>query len=100
MGTLKLKPTLGLNWHFAKAEIRPESVPMDYLPVVIQDVNKRLLTAITRSANPEIEYFICFDELDLGFSLSTAIMCRNSWVFYLLHVGSIMRQKRTVNASQ
>jgi hypothetical protein len=36
--TLKLKPTLGVNWHFAKAEIRPESVPMDYLPVVIQDV--------------------------------------------------------------
>jgi hypothetical protein len=67
--TLKLKPTLGLNWHFAKGEIRPESVPMDYLPVVIQDVNKRLLTAITCSANPEMEYFICFDELDLGFSV-------------------------------
>jgi hypothetical protein len=63
-----LKPTLGLNWSFGKAEIRPEQVPMDYLPVVVQDVNNRLMRAVISSANPEIIYFICFDELDLGFS--------------------------------
>ena len=66
--SLNLKPTLGMNWHFVKAEIHPEQVPMDYLPVVIQDVNRRLMEAIIGSANPDLEYFVCFDELDLGFS--------------------------------
>jgi len=66
--SLRLKPTLGLNWHFVKAEIHPEQVPMDYLPMVIQDVNRRLMEAVVTSANPDSEYFICFDELDLGFS--------------------------------
>lgn len=69
---MKLKPTLGLNWSFGKAEIRPEQVPMDYLPVVVQDVNNRLMRAVISSANPEIIYFICFDELDLGFSRTEA----------------------------
>lgn len=91
--TLKLKPTLGFSWHIAKAEIKPESVPMDYLPVVIQDVNKRLLTAITRSANPEMEYFICFDELDLGFSLSD-----NDYAARL--VGLLLAARRINNATQ
>src|SRR5260221_4634044 len=37
--SLKLKPSLGLNWHFVKADVHPEQVPMEYLPLVIQDVN-------------------------------------------------------------
>jgi len=45
---------------------------MDYLPVVVQDVNNRLMRAVISSANPEIIYFICFDELDLGFSRTEA----------------------------
>ncbi len=91
--SLKLKPTLGFNWNFAKAEIKPESVPMDYLPVVVQEVNKRLLTAIMRSANPMIEYFVCFDELDLGFSVTD-----NDYAARL--VGLLLAARRVNNAAQ
>ena len=66
---------------------------MDYLPVVIQDVNKRLLTAITRSANPDMEYFVCFDELDLGFSLSDSDYTAKL-------IGLLLAARRVNNAMQ
>jgi hypothetical protein len=44
-----------------------ETVEMKDLPTVVQDVNKSLLYHVMKCAHPEHKYFICFDELDIGF---------------------------------
>ncbi len=50
-----------------KLGISPESVPMQELPTIIQEVNQNLINYTVQSLNPENRYFICFDQLDLGF---------------------------------
>jgi len=57
-----------------KAGISPESVPMDQLPMVIQEVNANLLRYTLVSLNPIHRYYICFDQLDLGFDRITVNM--------------------------
>ena len=69
--TLKLKPHFELDWKILKAGISPESVPMGELPVIIQELNSNLLKYVLRCLNSENEYFICFDQLDLGFDPSS-----------------------------
>lgn len=69
--TLKLKPHFELDWKILKAGISPESVPMAELPVIVQELNANLLKYVLRSLNPQHEYFICFDQLDLGFDPSS-----------------------------
>ena len=64
---LKLKPHFELDWKILKAGVAPESVPMEELPTIVQELNANLLTYIMATLNPEHEYFICFDQLDLGF---------------------------------
>jgi hypothetical protein len=50
-----------------KVSIGSSEVPMQNLPTVIQDVNQNLIGAITNSLNPDFDYYVCFDQLDLGF---------------------------------
>lgn len=64
---LKLKPNFEINAGFLKAGVSPESVPMEDLPAVIQDVNRNLLKYTLISLHPDHCYYICFDQLDLGF---------------------------------
>lgn len=64
---LKLKPNLEINWGVLKGGISPEAVPMAELPTVVQEVNRNLIDYTLSSLNPEHRYYICFDELDLGF---------------------------------
>lgn len=64
---LKLKPNFQINIGLLSGGVSPESVPMEYLPAVIQDVNKNLLQYALDSFHPEHRYYVCFDELDLGF---------------------------------
>jgi len=64
---LKLKPYFSLDWKILKLGISPESVPMQELPTIIQEVNYNLINYIVQCLNPENRYFICFDQLDLGF---------------------------------
>ncbi|MGB9293956.1 MAG: hypothetical protein WCB64_11665, partial [Desulfobaccales bacterium] len=64
---LKLKPHFSLDWKILKLGISPESVPMQELPTIIQEVNQNLINYTVQSLNPENRYFICFDQLDLGF---------------------------------
>lgn len=65
---LKLKPSLEVNIHeMAKFGINPEAVPIEYLPTIIQEVNSNLIKCAVNVLNPENRYFICFDQLDLGF---------------------------------
>jgi hypothetical protein len=65
--TLKLKPHFELDWKIFKADISPESVPMHELPVIVQELNANLLRYLLRCLNPDNQYFVCFDQLDLGF---------------------------------
>ena len=64
---LKLKPTFELDFKLLKAGVSPESVPMDELPSVVQEVNANLLRYTLASMNREHRYFVAFDQLDLGF---------------------------------
>ncbi len=68
---LKLNPSFGINWGAIKGEIKPGLLPIEYLPTVIQDVNKTLSGIIMKTLNPENRYYLTFDELDLGFDPSS-----------------------------
>lgn len=59
-GALKLK----------LVEVQAERVRVRELPVHIQAVNAAMQDAIIRSLNPECSYYVCFDQLDLGFTVT------------------------------
>ncbi len=67
---LRLKPYFSVNLGLLKAGTSPENVPMEELPNVVQEVNRNLLEYVLDCLNPEHEYFVCFDQLDLGFDPS------------------------------
>src|SRR5262249_3045581 len=67
---LKIKPHLEIDIGLLKAGVSPESVPMEDLPTVVQDVNRNLIRYCLDCLNPQNEYFVCFDQLDLGFDPS------------------------------
>lgn len=64
---LKLKPHFDVDLKMVKVGVSGEMVSMDQLPVIVQDVNRNLFSYCIECLNPEHEYFICFDQLDLGF---------------------------------
>ncbi len=66
--TLKFKPSMEINLlELVKLGVTSESVPIEYLPTIIQEVNSNLIQYTVNVLNPENSYFICFDQLDLGF---------------------------------
>jgi hypothetical protein len=65
--TLKLRPHFEFDAKLLKAGISPENVPVTELPVVVQEVNGNLLKYVLRCLNPANHYYVCFDQLDLGF---------------------------------
>lgn len=65
---LKLRPYFELDWKVLKAGVKPESVPMDQLPIIVQELNSNLLNAVINCLNPNHKYYIAFDQLDLGFN--------------------------------
>src|SRR5262249_10796105 len=56
----------GLNLKFA--QIQAERVAIEDLPVHIQAVNRAVQDHVLAAMNPHNNYYICFDQLDLGFS--------------------------------
>lgn len=56
----------GINAKFF--QIQGESVAIEELPKHIQDVNRAMEKAILTALNPNCRYYICFDQLDLGYS--------------------------------
>ncbi|HUO43953.1 MAG TPA: hypothetical protein VMT94_03445 [Burkholderiales bacterium] len=64
---LKLKPYFELDWKILKAGISPESVPVAELPTIVQEVNAALTHTVLHCLNSNHQYFIAFDQLDLGF---------------------------------
>lgn len=66
---IKMRGEFGIDWKVVKASVSGEEMPIEHLPIVIQDVNRVLSEATISCLNPELDYYICFDELDLGMSL-------------------------------
>lgn len=56
----------GVN--FKIAQLQAERVAIEELPVHIQAVNRAIQEQVLAALNPANSYFICFDQLDLGFS--------------------------------
>jgi hypothetical protein len=51
-----------------KGSLGAKPVPVEELPTIISEVNTNLSNAVIASLNPELDYYICFDQLDLGFN--------------------------------
>jgi hypothetical protein len=68
---LRLKPHFEINWKVLKAKFAPEAVPVTELPTIVQEVNTAFLHTILNCLNPENNYYIAFDQLDLGFDQSS-----------------------------
>jgi hypothetical protein len=71
MKNLRLKPHLDFDFKILRAGIAPESVPMPELPFIVQEVNHAFTSKVMAALNPANRYFIAFDQLDLGFDLTT-----------------------------
>jgi hypothetical protein len=63
---LRFKSSFEISWPL-KVGVSGEGVPISELPVIIQEINGNLLKAVVESLNPAFDYYICFDQLDLGF---------------------------------
>jgi hypothetical protein len=68
--TLRFTGDVGFNWKIVKASTKIETIEMEHLPTVIQEVNRNLKTSIVECLNPHNSYYVLFDQLDVGFSLS------------------------------
>ena len=67
--TVKMKGEFGVDWKVFHGKISGEVIPMEFLPIVVSEINQKFQQAIFECANPNRHYLFCFDELDLGFSL-------------------------------
>ncbi len=65
---LKLKPHFEIDFGLLSAGVSPEAVPMQELPSIVSEVNRNLTEWLVACLNPDHEYFVAFDQLDLGFS--------------------------------
>jgi hypothetical protein len=67
---LRFNPILGLGADIISLQLNPHDVPVTELPKIVAEVNANVTTKIIMCLNPDHKYFICFDELDRGFSRS------------------------------
>ena len=49
-------------------EITGERLPVRELPIHVQEVNRAIQDHVLNALNPTNKYFVCFDQLDLGFT--------------------------------
>jgi len=65
--TLRFKSSFEIPLTSLKVSLEAGGVPLNQLPIIIQDVNRSLTKAVVATLNPEFDYYVCFDQLDLGF---------------------------------
>ena len=73
--TQVFSPTKTLRFHASfqiplaqmNLSVSSEGVPLEKLPTIIQEVNQNLTDAVIAALNPDFDYYVCFDQLDLGF---------------------------------
>lgn len=63
---LKVKSALKLPF----LEISGETLKVRDLPLHVQDVNRAIQDHVLNCLNPDFRYYVCFDQLDLGFDKS------------------------------
>ena len=64
---LRLAPHFELDFKLLKLGVSPAEVPMSELPTIVTELNANLTAHCMRALNPEHRYYVCFDQLDLGF---------------------------------
>jgi len=64
---LKISPTFSAKLGPITAGASPTIIPISDLPAIAPEVNNAISEKIIGSLNPDIKYFVLFDELDLGF---------------------------------
>jgi hypothetical protein len=69
---LHLKPYFKIGIQAFEAGIAPEFTSMSELPKIFSEINKDLIEHVIGSLNPDNNYFIAFDQLDLGFDPRSA----------------------------
>ena len=67
---LRFTGDVGVDLKLFKASTKVETIEMSHLPTIIQEVNTSLSVAIIESLNSLNHYYVLFDQLDLGFSLT------------------------------
>ncbi|HWW96588.1 MAG TPA: hypothetical protein VNY74_02785 [Edaphobacter sp.] len=72
---LRFKSSFEITWP-VKMTLNAEGVPMSELPSIVQEVNRNLVEAVVSSVNPDFDYYVCFDQLDLGFENSETYKSR------------------------
>lgn len=68
--TLRFHSSFQIPLTSLNLSLKMESVPLDKLPTIVQEVNRNLTDAVIAALNPQFHYYVCFDQLDLGFDPS------------------------------
>lgn len=64
---LRFQSSFEISLAAFKISVENKSIPIEHLPTIIQEVNENLSNAVISSLNPDHDYYVCFDQLDLGF---------------------------------
>lgn len=64
---LRISSTLGIPGTQLGVGVSLERLPVEELPRVVQEVNRSVTDAVVSALNPEHDYYVCFDQLDLRF---------------------------------
>jgi hypothetical protein len=78
---------------FLSAETGNDELAMTNLPKVFQDVNRSLQQLVLTSLNPENRYYVCFDQLDIGFQ-------PHSSEYRLRLIGLLLAARDFINAAR
>jgi hypothetical protein len=62
---------LDVDLKLLKIGMGEDELAMEHLPRVFQDVNRSLQSFVLGSLNPDNKYYVCFDQLDMGFQPSS-----------------------------
>lgn len=93
--SIKLRFTgdVGIDWKIFKASSKVESVEMEHLPTLVQEINSNLKNSVIECLNSNISYYVMFDQLDLGLSRSD-----NNYALRL--IGLLLAAKELNNAAR
>lgn len=84
---------LKVDLKFVSGESGPDELAMENLPKVFQDVNRNLQALVLASLNPDNSYYVCFDQLDIGFQPSSV-------EYKLRLIGLLLAARDFVNAAR
>ncbi len=65
---LQLSGRAGFNLPAVSVEGNVSQIPIEYLPTYFSEINNSLSTKILNSLNQKLNYYVLFDQLDLGFT--------------------------------